>query len=174
MRNRTITALTIAALAVVGAFGAALVGGDDRTRQEQVRQRGAAVMPFSLDATTHVFDADARGGIQRVVAKDPSDVREVRLIREHLREEARAFRGGDFGDPASIHGEDMRGLRELRAGYRDISLRYRDLPDGGEISYRTTDPGLVSALRAWFDAQLRDHAGDATSPDHGAHPGHDD
>nr|BFE78375.1 hypothetical protein GCM10020093_009760 [Planobispora longispora] len=53
--------------------------------------------------------------MQTVTADDPADASQVRLIREHLTEEAARFGRGDFGDPASIHGERMPGLRELSA-----------------------------------------------------------
>jgi len=101
------------------------------------------------------------------------------LINEHLREEADAFSRGDFADPAAIHGEDMPGLDTLRTGYQDIDVRYRDLPDGAEIAYRTDSPDVAAAVRAWFDAQLGDHAGDAATADqsgadHARHPYHED
>ncbi len=136
-------------------------------------------MPFSLEATTHVFDADDRGGTQRVVANDPADGEEIRLVRGHLREEADAFAAGDFADPAAIHGDDMPGLDALRAGYQAIDVRYRDLPDGAQIAYRTDDPEVAAAVRNWFEAQLRDHAGDAATAedpgtDHSSHSGHED
>ena len=165
-------AVAAALLALAGAGAAARIAGDEPTRQQQIAERGERVMPFSLDATTHVFDGDSRGGVQRVVAKDASDAREIRLIREHLRKEAVAFGRGSFADPAAIHGGDMPGLAELRAGFRKIVVRYRDLPNGGEISYRTSDLKLAAAVRAWFAAQLRDHGRDATSPDPPAHDGH--
>jgi len=176
MPNRPIIALLAAAtLLAGGAIAVAAVSSDEPSRQEVVAERGAGVMPFSLDATTHVFDASAQGGTQRVVAKDADDSDEIRLIREHLREEADAFSRGDFADPAAIHGDDMPGLDTLRAGYDDIDVRYRDLPDGAEIAYRTNDRDLAAAVRAWFDAQLRDHAGDAaTDDDHTSHSGHQD
>jgi len=180
MPRKPVAALSAAALLiVVVVIAGAAVGGDGPSRQEIVAQRGAEVMPFSLDATTHVFDATARGGTQRVVAKDPDDTREIRLIREHLRKEADAFSRGDFADPAAIHGDDMPGLQTLQTGHEAIDVRYRDLPDGAEIAYDTDDPDLAAAIRAWFDAQLADHAGDAASADdlggdHTSHPDHED
>jgi hypothetical protein len=152
------TILLAVAVVIAGGTGAAVaLGGDDQSRRQAVAERGANVMPFSLDATTHVFDATATGGTQRVVADDPRDGEQIRLVREHLRNEARAFQRGDFADPASIHGDGMPGLADLRAGYERFTVRYRDLPDGAAIDYRTTDPSLVAAIRDWFDAQLGDH-----------------
>lgn len=178
MPEKPVAALLAAAVLIVGgAIAGAAVSDGDPSRQEIVAQRGAQVMPFSLDATTHVFDATAQGGTQRVVAKDPDDTREIRLIREHLRKEADAFRRGDFADPAAIHGDDMPGLETLQAGYEAIDVQNRDLPDGAEITYGTDDPALAAAVRAWFDAQLADHAGDAVSADHSGEdhtPSHSD
>jgi hypothetical protein len=174
---RTTTLLAAATAIAGGVIAAVALGGEDQTRQQAVADRGAKVMPFSLDATRHVFNATATGGTQRVVADDPRDHEQIRLVREHLREEATAFQRGDFADPASIHGEDMPGLADLRAGYTRFTVRYRDLPDGAQIDYRTTDPSLVTAIRDWFDAQLGDHGADAqagghSSADPSMHPGH--
>jgi hypothetical protein len=149
------------AAAAVTIVAAVAAGCGEQTRQEAVAERGARVMPFSLDATAHVFAASATGGTQRVVADDPRDRDQVRLVREHLRKEAGAFRRGDFSDPAAIHGGRMPGLAELRAGRARISVRYRDLPDGAAIDYRTADPALVAAISEWFDAQVGDHGADA-------------
>jgi len=114
-------------------------------------------MPFDLERTTHVFEPATYGGVQSVVADDPSDKVQVRLIREHLRAEAAAFSGGDFGDPAEIHGDDMPGLAELRRGYREINLTFEATPSGARITYRSDDSAIVGALHAWFEAQVGDH-----------------
>lgn len=162
MPDRRITSLiAAAALAVGGALAVGATGGEGDSREAAVAERGARVMPFSLDATTHVFDATATGGSQRVVADNPRDREQIRLVRGHLRKEAVAFRRGDFGDPASIHGKQMPGLAALQAGFQRIKVIYRDLPDGAEITYRTGDRALASAVADWFDAQLRDHGTDA-------------
>jgi hypothetical protein len=175
--RRTTTLLAAATVIAGGVIAAVALGGEDQTRQQAVAERGANVMPFSLDATTHVFDATATGGTQRVVADDPRDGEQIRLVREHLREEANAFQRGDFADPESIHGQDMPGLADLQVGYKRFTVRYRDLPDGAQIDYRTADPTLVAAIRDWFDAQLGDHGADAQAGGHSGadpstHPGH--
>ncbi len=164
-RKSLIVVLVVAALIGGGAVVGVAASGDDPSRQQVVAQRGAQVMPFSLDATTHVFQASPDGGTQRVIVKDRSDTRNIRLVRGHLREEADAFRRGDFADPAAIHGDNMPGLRALRAGYEDVDVRYRDLPAGAEIAYATNDTDLDAAVRTWFDAQLGDHGDDAATSD---------
>lgn len=126
-------------------------------------ERGALVMPFDLDATTHVFDATSDGGVQTVTADDPGDRTQIGLIRAHLREERENFGRGDFSDPAAIHGHDMDGVADLTAGYRDITVSYTSLPDGAQLRYRTDRPELVEAVHAWFARQTLDHG------DHAAH-----
>ena len=130
-------------------------------RQAEVAERGADVMPFALDETTHEFRPSPDGGVQTVVADEGADGKQVDLIRGHLREEAQRFRRGDFSDPAAIHGQQMPGLQALSDRAGEIDITYTDVADGGRITYVTEDPGLVEALHHWFDAQLRDHGHDA-------------
>ncbi len=166
MLKLAVGAVVVASLAVLGTLVATGAFGSGRTvpqeaRQERVAEKGARVMPFDLEATTHVYEKTGNGGVQKVVADDPSDAGNVAAIREHLREEADAFSGGEFSDPASIHGEDMPGLAELEAGAGRVEVRYEELPDGARIVLQSDDRELVGAVHEWFDAQLSDHGDDA-------------
>ncbi len=137
-------------------------GAESTDRQGEVARRGAEVMPFELDATTHHFDATEDGGVQVVVADDPDDEGQVVLVRRHLREEAQRFRRGDFGDPAAIHGHDMPGLAELQAGASEVEIGYGAVEAGARLTYTTDDPELVTAIHRWFEAQRHDHGGHAS------------
>lgn len=130
-------------------------------RQTDVAERGSRVMPFDLEATTHSFEPDADGLTQTVVVDDPTDTAQLALVRKHLQDEADRFARGDFDDPAHIHGDAMPGLSDLRAGYPSIDVTYSDVPDGGRITYRTTDADLVRALHTWGEAQTSDHGSHA-------------
>ena len=136
--------------------------GHDHTRQEEIAARGAEVMPFDLERTTHHFKARPWGGVQTVVADEP-DAEQIELVRAHLRGEAARFARGDFDDPMAIHGHAMPGLAELRAGAEAgrVEIGYTDVPTGGRLTYRADEGALVTALHAWFDAQLMDHGADA-------------
>lgn len=131
-------------------------------RAHEVHAIGATVMLFALERTTHVFEMTERGGVQDVVSKEPEDTATIRLIRRHLMHEAERFRQGDFGDPRSLHGEDMPGLHQLSAGTDRLRVAYDTVPDGARITFSTEDPVLVTAVHRWFGAQLSDHAADAT------------
>ena len=144
----------------------------DTTRQGEVATRGADVMPFSLKATQHIFTKTGSGGTQTVVARDRADREQVRLVREHLHQIQREFRRGDFAGPAHIHGEDMPGLAQLKtAPTGAISIGYRNVAGGAQLSYRTRKPELVAALHEWFDAQLSDHGADAMAGHEHHHAG---
>jgi len=130
-------------------------------RQSQVEHNSERVMPFSMETSKHVFVPTADGGVQTVLVHD-GNAKQVGLVRSHLRKEAAAFARGDFADPASIHGGDMPGIKAMHAGSARIKVRYVDVAGGGRISYATGDPALVSAIHAWFKAQVNDHGAHAT------------
>ena len=164
--------LLTSAMAIAGLNTSLPAFAADAERQAEVQQRGTEVMPFNLKATTHIFTKSDNGGSQRVIAKDPSDEVQIRLIRMHLREIQADFRRGDFSAPARIHGADMPGLSQLKAAkLGQISIAYRDVDGGGKLIFRSGDPGLVSALHVWFDAQLSDHGTDAMDGHMAHHPG---
>jgi hypothetical protein len=43
---------------------------ENTDRQAEVTQKGAKVMPFSLEKTQHQFTKTETGGIQRVIVRD--------------------------------------------------------------------------------------------------------
>ena len=149
---------------------AVMACGDDGTderlaeRRAEIADRGADVMPFDLDATTHRFEPSEAGLVQTVVADEPSDTAQVDLIRDHLAQEAGRFGRGDYGDPAAIHGDDMPGLAELEAGADSVTVTFEDLVDGARLVFTTDDPGLVDALHRWGEAQTTDHGAHADHP----------
>ena len=141
-------------------------------RLDEVARRGAQVMPFSLEQTTHIFAKTEKGGLQQVIVKETSNTGQVKLVQAHLSKISREFAQGDFSDPARIHGEDMPGLAELRkAKPGEITIEYKELSNGAQINYATDDPALIEAVHQWFDAQLSDHARHAI-PGHTDHPTH--
>ena len=133
-----------------------------QTPQEHVHSMSHSVMPFDMAKTIHVFKMTETGGVQRVVLKDRSNTDQVVLIREHLRHEAERFQRGDYSDPGKLHGPSMPGLKELQeVGAQSVTVSYADLPDGGAITFKTTDAHLLTAIHRWFGAQLSEHGADA-------------
>jgi hypothetical protein len=162
--------VALAALAIVligGIVAVVVFGGSDEAdpvddRQQEVAARGAQVMPFDLEHTTHEFLTTDSGGVQTVTVDPDGDAdTEVPLIRDHLEAEAAAFREGDFSDPMAIHGGDMPGVAILRDGAASIDVTYEEVDGGAMVTYTTSDPLLVAAVHDFFDAQLQDHGAHA-------------
>ncbi len=136
--------------------------GADAVRQAVIAERGKDVMPFSLAATTHIFTKTADGGVQRILARNPSDAVQVELVRQHLQDIRTQFLKGDFSGPAYIHGQDMPGLAILKgATPGQVGIAYSDIEGGAQLTYQTRHAMLATALHQWFDAQLSDHGKDA-------------
>lgn len=160
-----------AALVVLLASPLAALAADAQ-RQAEVAQLGADVMPFSLQATTHVFTKTVEGGAQRVIAKKLTDTTQVRLVREHLHDIQAQFLKGNFSGPSHIHGNEMPGLIDLKTAQPgQISIDYKNVRGGAELIYRTTEAKFITALHQWFDAQLSDHGADAMAGHQHHQPG---
>jgi hypothetical protein len=159
--RRSVIAVAVALVVGTAALAAWSADLDTPSRQEEVARRGAIIMPFDLDRTTHIFQPRSYGGVQTVIADDPTDRGQVRLVREHLKAEADEFARGDYGDPAKIHGDEMPGLQVLEENYSSIALTFEPTADGARITYRSADPMVVEALHDWFEAQVSDHGSHA-------------
>ena len=165
-RNLVLVAISSVIIAILGTltvlFWAGWLNLPQANRQATVHDMGSQVMPFDLGQTTHIFEMTESGGIQQVIANDPSDDAQIALIQQHIQHEAMLFSSGDFSDPSSLHGGGMPGVRELTAGAAQIQIEYAALPDGAQITFTTRDLRLITAIHRWFGAQLSDHGSDAT------------
>lgn len=132
-----------------------------QSTQQHVHSMAHQVMPFDTSKTLHVFRMTETGGVMRVVARDAQASEQIDLIRQHLRHEATQFEAGSYADPATLHGADMPGLKEIQAGAASIKVVYAELPLGASISFETRDMYLLTALHRWFGAQLSEHGADA-------------
>lgn len=150
----------LANILMVSSSGVALaIETVTEARLDKVAEKGRMVMPFNLEQTLHIFTKKPLGGVQQIFSKDPKNKEQIRLIREHLVEKSADFKERNFSDPIKIHGEDMPGLSLLKqAKLNAITIKYKELPDGAEITYTSEEPNLIKAIQQWFDAQLRDHA----------------
>jgi hypothetical protein len=159
---KQLLSLVAATLFVLALSPSAFAQDASPERLEEITQHGMQVMPFDLKQTRHIFTKTGTGGVQQVIARNPSNTQQVELIRQHLSKISQEFSHGDFSNPAKIHGQDMPGLAELRkAKQGQLHVDYKALKDGAEITYSSDDPGLIAAIHQWFDAQLADHGSDA-------------
>lgn len=162
--------VTLSALLFM-ALSAQALGKATEERLDEVAKRGAQVMPFNLEQTSHIFSKTATGGLQQVIVKDSANTAQIKLIRQHLAKISHEFMQGDFSGPAKIHGADMPGLAELGAAAPNrVKIVYKELPNGAEIEFSSEDMKLVEAIHKLFDAQLSDHARHAMPGHQHHHP----
>ena len=79
------------------------------------------------------------------------------MIRHHLQMIARQFAEGDFENPMAVHDRMPDGaaaMRDLR-GY--ISYYYSDIPSGGRVRIRTSNPDALKAVHDFLRFQIREH-----------------
>ena len=147
-------------------FGSIYIAGcmssGNTSRQAKIHEMGSQVMPFDLKKTQHIFQMTEYGGIQQVVVRNRKDTEQISLIRQHLKHEATQFKNGNFSDPMSLHGTAMPGVSELSKNASKIKIEYSDVPEGAQITFKTSDIHLITAIHRWFGAQLSDHGSDAT------------
>jgi hypothetical protein len=159
MRHSRVTHVSLTALAALLVFSLGRAIG--QSQQEHVHHMAHNVMPFDITKTVHIFRMTESGGAQRVIVKDKEYADQIALIQQHLQAEASRFQHGDYSDPATLHGTDMPGLKELERGAKRVNVSYVGLPDGAEIRFETTDLHMLTAIHRWFGAQLSQHGGDA-------------
>src|ERR1700758_1332296 len=77
--------------------------------------RGAHVMGFDQNKTTHHFTLTKTGGITQDQANDPPPAASRARIRMHLEHISKAFAQGDFTVPHEFHAESPPGVPEMKA-----------------------------------------------------------
>lgn len=132
-----------------------------QTPQEHIHKMSHNVMPFDISKTIHIFRITESGGVEQVLARNSRETDQIALIKQHLKHEAEKFQRDDYSDPAKLHGANMPGLKELEAGAVLITISYSPLPTGAQITFKTTNLKLLTAIHRWFGAQLSEHGADA-------------
>ena len=115
----------------------------------ELQKRGALVMGVDQYTSKHVFDDLSDGGrieLQRIA----DDTAGVTVIRAHLRKIATAFKAGDFSASAKVHDQIVPGTTTMRAKRAAITYSYSDLPRGGQLRIRSTDPSAVRAIHEFL------------------------
>ena len=126
--------------------------------------RGAHVMGFDQDKTTHRFLLHPDGGAVDIFVKDPRDTANRDAIRSHLPHIAQMFAEGNFAAPMLIHDTNVPGTDQMTALKNRIRFAYVETPAGGRLDIVTTDAAALKAVHEFMRFQIRDHkTGDTTS-----------
>lgn len=129
-----------------------------------MQERGKMAMGVDQYASTHHFDDLPDGGRIELLEND-GDSAAVGRIRAHMREIAHAFANGDFSTPAMVHLRQVPGADVMAARRSLIRYEPRDLPRGGELFLRTSDPEALTAIHRFMAFQRKEHhAGGMVNP----------
>ena len=101
---KTQTTFTVSVLALIA--GSLAIGSPIGAQQDphaQMNARGAMVMGFDQDKTTHHFYLYQDGGAIDISVDDAADLKNRDAIRSHLPHIAMMFGQGDFEAPMLVH-----------------------------------------------------------------------
>jgi hypothetical protein len=155
---RTARVVAIATLIIRTAAGAQSQPAHDTAHAAHagMQKRGAEVMGVDQETSVHVFEALPNGGIIEL-QRAGADTAGARVIRQHLRNIALAFRAGDFSGPAYIHMTSVPGARVMTDRRNYIRYDYRELPRGGALRITTTDFTARKAIWEFIAYQRNEH-----------------
>ncbi len=123
-----------------------------------MNQRGAMVMGFDQQKTTHHFYLYEDGGAIDVSVKDDGDTVNRDAIRSHLPHISMLFGQGNFEAPMLVHdSKNVPGTAEMGSLHEKISYKYHETPSGGRVDITTTDKAALKAVHEFLKFQIADH-----------------
>ena len=128
-------------------------------------QRGALVMGFDQNRTTHHFLLFTDGGAIDVSVNDPADTQNRAAIRSHLPHIAMMFGEGNFDAPMLVHDStNVPGTKLMTERKGVIRYQYVETLNGGRVNIVTSDPDALAAVHAFLKFQIAEHkTGDPTT-----------
>jgi hypothetical protein len=125
----------------------------------ELNQRGAMVMGFDQERTTHHFSLFQDGGAIEVLVNEPADEQNRTAIQTHLPHIVSMFSAGQFDAPMLVHARsDVPGIDVMKARAQNIRYNYVTLAGGGRVDIRTNDPIARDAIHEFLKFQIADHA----------------
>jgi hypothetical protein len=107
-------------------------------------------------AMAHQFEATPDGG-DIILERQIHDEMGITQIRAHLLLIARSFARGDFALPGFVHEKPIPGTQVMAERASRIAYTVEDLPHGGVVHIRTTDPDALKAIRSFIAFQIAEH-----------------
>ncbi len=154
-------------LLLLSLFQASAPAGQQASGQsshQAMNDRGAHVMGFDQDKTTHSFRLHPDGGAVDISVKDRADAANRDAIRSHLPHIAQMFGDGNFEAPMLIHATKVPGTEQMTALKNRIRFVYVETPTGGRLDIFTTDADALKAVHEFMKFQIADHrTGDTTA-----------
>jgi hypothetical protein len=123
----------------------------------EVEKHSDEAMGFPHDKTMHHFRLDSDGGAIEVIANDSNDATNTQAIRSHLKQIVTMFANGNFSTPMFVHSQTPQGVPVMKQKRAAISYFFEELPAGGRVRIKTTDPEALKAVHEFLRFQIEDH-----------------
>jgi hypothetical protein len=131
--------------------------------QADVEKHGDEAMGFPHDKTAHHFRLYSDGGAIQVTVNDSKDSQNLHAIRSHLTHIVTMFSNSDFSIPMFVHDQVPPGESVMKEKRAEISYSFEELPAGGRVRIKTTNPDALKAIHDFLRFQIEDHhTGDTT------------
>ena len=130
---------------------------DASQHQADVEKHGDEAMGFPHDKTTHHFRLYSDGGAIEVTVNDNKDSRNLQAIRSHLTHIVTMFSNGEFSIPMFVHDQVPPGVPVMKEKRAEISYGFEELPAGGRVRIKTTNPDALKAIHEFLRFQISDH-----------------
>lgn len=146
--RRLIVAATLFAAACDASKRAPVIGAPEPSTVQQTETD-----PMALE---HQFVAQPDGGdiiLERQIHEDLG----INQIRANLLLISRSFARGDFSLPGFVHDKPIPGTTVMAQRADQISYTVEDLPHGGVVHMRTSDPEALRAIHSFIEFQLAEH-----------------
>jgi len=154
----------LALVAILAAVSTAGMPHTSSQHHEAVDRRGAQVMGFDQQKTTHHFLLYEDGGAIDVAVKDASDTTSLDAIRSHLPHIATMFADGRFDAPMLVHDVAVPGTAEMTRLKDRVRYQYVRTANGGRVDITTSDPDALAAVHRFLRFQIDEHrTGDPTT-----------
>lgn len=119
-------------------------------------QRHGDVVAEDPMALAHRFESEPDGG-DIILERQIHDDMGINQIRAHLLLIARSFGRGDFALPGFVHQKPVPGTSVMTQLADRITYTVEDLPHGGVVHIRTTDPQALQAVHSFIAFQIAEH-----------------
>lgn len=131
----------------------------------QMNSRGAHVMGFSQDKTTHHFTLSYDGGTIEVLTNDLTDTATRDEIRTHFHHISHMFAEGDFTDPMLVHAVNVPGTAVMTQQKDALHWNVVETPRGAKMLITADNKSALEALYQFLRFQIEDHkTGDCEIP----------
>jgi hypothetical protein len=103
------------------------------------------------------------GGAIEVTVNNVKDSQIMEAIWSHLMHIATMFSNGEFSIPMFVHDQVPPGVPVMKEKSTEISYTFEELPAGGTVRIKTTNPDALKTIHDFLRFQIDDHhTGDTT------------